>query len=277
MAKTKLDSMQIVAKKKRLTAKQAELEALEAENDVEAIELEIEVVKRKSCIEETFWRFPHIGEQIFDELEDTTLTKCLEINKWWQKIIIDRKIRQINQLEKNTYIKSSILRKALGNKDFETVHKLANCSMKVYRKVIIDENHEGYEYRKQQKEIIGYLFKKKYRDNIQHLLTELMLKNCKQFEIEPLIRNGEFDLLQMLCEHLKIPNLMKVYKKIHLSWSKGDYSGEYFFEAFGILYPYTEHNKLRGFYLSSQIVKNFSTQTDCSGGLVLMILRSDAN
>ena len=37
------------------------------------------------------------------------------------------------------------------------------------------------------------------------------------------------------------------------------------------------HNKLRGFYLSSQIVKNFSTQTDCSGGLVLIILRSDAN
>ena len=37
------------------------------------------------------------------------------------------------------------------------------------------------------------------------------------------------------------------------------------------------HNKLRGFYLSSQIVKNLSTQTDCSGGLVLIILRSDAN
>ena len=240
MAKTKLNSMQNVAKKKRLAAKQAEIEALEAENDVEAIELEVEVVKRKGCIEETFWRFPHIGEQIFDELDDTTLTKSLEINKWWQKIIIDRKIRQINQLEKNTYIKSSILRKALGNKDFETVHKLANYSMKVYRKVIIDENREDYKYRKQQREMIRYLFKKKYRDNIQHLLTELMLKNCKQFEIEPLIRNGDFELLQMLCEHLKVPNLMKVCKKIHLRWSNGNYSGETFFKAFGTLYPYTE-------------------------------------
>ena len=172
MAKTKLDSMKIVAKKKRLAAKQADLEALEAENDVEAIELKLEVIKRKGCIEETFWRFPHIGEQILEELEDTTLTKSLEINKWWQKIIVDRKIRQINQLAKNTYIKASILRKALGNKDFETVHKLANYSMKVYRKVIIDKNHEDYAYRKQQQEIIDYLFEKKYRDDIQHLLTE---------------------------------------------------------------------------------------------------------
>ena len=232
--------MQNVAKKKRLAAKQAELEAMEAENDVEAIELEVEVVKRKGCIEETFWRFPHIGEQILEELEDTTLTKSLEINKWWQKIIIDRKIRQINQLEKNTYIKSSILRKALGNKDFETIHKLANYSMKVYRKVIIDRNHEDYAYRKQQAEMIDYLFKKKYRDNIQHLLTELMLKYCKLFEIKPLIQNGEFDLLQMLCEHLKLPNMMKVYKEIHLRWSNGDYSGESFFQAFAILYPFTE-------------------------------------
>ena len=73
--------MQIIAKKKRRVADQAELEALEAENNVEAIELEIQIVKRKGCIEETFWRFPHIGEQIFEELDNATLSKCLEINK----------------------------------------------------------------------------------------------------------------------------------------------------------------------------------------------------
>ena len=113
MAKTKLESMQIIAKKKRRAADQAELEALEAENNVEAIELEIQIVKRKGCIEETFWRFPHIGEQIFEELDETSLFKCLEINKWWQKIINERKIRQINQLKKYTFIKFSVLKKEL--------------------------------------------------------------------------------------------------------------------------------------------------------------------
>ena len=127
MAKTKLESMQIIAKKKRRVADQAELEALEAENDVEAIQLEIEIVKRKGCIEETFWRFPHIGEQIFEELDETSLFKCLEINKWWQKIIQQRKIRQINQLKKHTYIKSTVMRKV--SKHSNTVFRFAAISI----------------------------------------------------------------------------------------------------------------------------------------------------
>ena len=207
--------MQILVKQKKKAAEKAELEALEAENNVEAIELEIEVVKRKGCIEETFWRFPHIGEQIFEELEDTSLSKCLEINRWWQIIIIEKKIRQFNLLEKYTYIKASILKKALGNKDFETVHKLANYSMKVFKKVIIDGKnsigvvYENYEYRKQQREILRYLFEKKHRNNSQYLLTELMLNNAMKntlYEIQPLIQNGDFEFLQMFFENLRNKN-----------------------------------------------------------------------
>jgi hypothetical protein len=239
--------MQILAAKKRKAAEQAELEALGAENDLEAIELEIEVVKRKGCIEETFWRFPHIGQQIFEELDDTSLSKSLLINKWWQKIINERKILQINQLEKHTYIKSSILKKALCKEDFETVQKLANYSMKVYTKVLMDGKNIGLgynykDYRKQQKYIIGYLLEKKHRNKIQHMLTELMLKNTKEVTIEeitPLIRNGEFEILQILFKHYKAcnDNFLNVCKKVHLRWSNGDYSSESAKEAILILYP----------------------------------------
>lgn len=241
--------MQIVAKQKKKAAEQAELEAFEAENDVEAIELQIEVVKRKGCIEETFWRFPHIGEQIFEELDDTSLSKSLEINKWWQKFVIERKIRQIKQLERHTYIKASVLKKALGNKDFEIVQKLANYSMKVYRKVIIDGNSAGYvdfPCRKQQEKILLYLFEKKHRDNIQFLLTELMLKNTKKVtieEIKPLIRKGEFEVIQMFYECLEShqhANLMRVCKKVHLRWSNGNYSRESVVEAVTALYSHIE-------------------------------------
>ena len=254
MAKTKLESMQMLAAKKRKAAEQAELEAFEAENDLEAIELEIEVVRRKGCIEETFWRFPHIGEQIFEELDHTSLSKCLEINKWWKKIIIERKICQINQLERHTFIKSSVLKKTLVSKDFETVQKLSNYSMKVYRKVIIDWKnnnrvvqgpwvvYEDYGCRKQQKYIIGYLLEKKHRNNIQYMLTELMLKNTKEVtikEITPLIRNGEFEILQILFKHYKAcnHNFLNACKKIHLRWSNGDYSGESAREAILVVYP----------------------------------------
>ena len=252
-AKAKLESRQIVAKEKRMAAEQAEFEALDAENDVEAIEFEIEVITRKGCIEETFWRFPHIGEQIFEELDDTSLLKCLEINKWWQKIVIERKIRQIKQLEKYTYIKFSILKKELGNKEFETIHKLANYSMKVYKKVIIDGmnsngiSHDNNDCAKQQEEVLRYLFEKKHRNNIQHLLTKLMVKNTMKkllAEFQPLIRNGDFGLLQMFLGTLEKKKnhdfFMEMFKKIHLRWSNGRYPGEEVFDAILKLYPFLQ-------------------------------------
>ena len=256
-AKTKLESMQIAAKQKKKAAEQAVLEAFEAENNVEVVELEIEVAKRKGCIEETFWRFPHIGEQIFEELDETSLFKCLEINKWWQKIVNEKKIRQINQLEKYTYIKSSILKKELGNTDFEIIHKLANYSIKVYKKVIIDGmnsngiSHDNNGCAKQQEEILRYLFEKKHRNNIQHLLTKLMLKYTMKKtlnEIQPLIQNGDFALLQIFLGTLKEKKhhdfLMEMFKRIHLRWSNGRYpgsrDGEEVLDAILKLYPFLQ-------------------------------------
>ena len=201
-------------------AEQAKLEALEAENDVDAIELEREVVKRTGCIEETFWRFPHVGQQIFEELDFKSLSDCLEINNLWQNFINEKKILQINLLQKHTKIKPSILKKTLSNKNFETVQKLASYSMKVYKKVVIDEmNHligpilppHLIAYEDVQEKICYYLFEKKHRDNIQHLLTELMVKNMTPFrgwldfldKIQPLIQNEDFELIQMMHENLE--------------------------------------------------------------------------
>jgi hypothetical protein len=176
--------MQNLAKKARKALEQAELNAAKAENYVEALEFEIAVVERKGYIEESFWRFPHIGEKIFKELDDNSLYKCLEVNKWWQKFIKEKKIRQINMIQKHTYIKSSILKKELSNKDFETVQNLANYSMKLYKKVIVDGMNirgrprvfESSDSVKQQKAIFSYIFEKKFRHSIQQLLRDLIFK-----------------------------------------------------------------------------------------------------
>ena len=249
ISQTKLESMKIVSEQKRRAAEQAKLEALEAENDVEAIELELEVIKRKGFIEETFWRFPHIAKQIFEELDEISLSKCLEINKWWQKTVLERKILHINLLKKNTHIRATILKKALGNKDFETVQNLANYAIKVYKKVIID-GINGVSYvdndcRKQQTEIIRYLFKKKHRDKTQYLLTKLMLENTRRVslrETEPLIRNGDFELLHSYFENLKLSKKssnrnMEMCKKVHLRWKDQDYSEEDIVDSILALYP----------------------------------------
>ena len=54
---------------------QAEKEAFDAE-------FEFQILVRKGNIEESFWRFPHIGEKIFDILDNKTIVKCQKVNKW---------------------------------------------------------------------------------------------------------------------------------------------------------------------------------------------------
>ena len=83
-----------------------------------------------------------------------------------------------------------------------------------------------------------------------------------KFEIKPLIQNGDFDLLQMFCELLKTPTLMKVYKKIHLRWSNEDYSGESFFQAFAILYPFTQEELEQALAQKNISLNRFMTGSD---------------
>ena len=65
------------------------LEAFEAQKNVNAIELEIEAIKVKGQIEETFLRFPHIAEQILEILDIQSLSKCQEVGKSWQNFIYE--------------------------------------------------------------------------------------------------------------------------------------------------------------------------------------------
>ena len=43
--------------------------------DQKAVSFQAEVIKRKGYLEEIFWRFPHIGELMIDQLDNQSLTK----------------------------------------------------------------------------------------------------------------------------------------------------------------------------------------------------------
>jgi hypothetical protein len=45
-----------------------------------------------SNMDELFERFPHIGKQIFEELDNDNLTECREVCKSWQTFIDNEKI-----------------------------------------------------------------------------------------------------------------------------------------------------------------------------------------
>ena len=67
----------------------AEKESLEAQNNVLAIISKVKAFKVKGQLEETFSRFPHIAEQIFEALDSQGLSKCLEVSKCWRNFIYE--------------------------------------------------------------------------------------------------------------------------------------------------------------------------------------------
>ena len=61
-------------RKAKAEVKKARKEFKAAKNELKAATFQAEIIKRKGCVEEIFWRFPHIGEQIIDQLDNQSLT-----------------------------------------------------------------------------------------------------------------------------------------------------------------------------------------------------------
>ena len=81
-------------------AKAANAKAHEAKTKYEAAKFQVEAIKRKNCIEEIFWRFPIVGKQIIEKLDNQSLINCRSVSTWWQKFI-EEKIILIRQIQKN--------------------------------------------------------------------------------------------------------------------------------------------------------------------------------
>ena len=116
----------IIVKKKK-AVKLAKKESVEVQDNVHTIKLEIEAIKVKGRFEESFLRFPHIAEQIFETLDIQSLSKCQEVSQSWQKFIFEAK-PFLRQLEIFTSISESKIKQSCKNHDFQTIQKLANCA-----------------------------------------------------------------------------------------------------------------------------------------------------
>ena len=123
-AKAKLADKQGIVAKIKGTLKQAEVDVFHAE-------FELEILLRKGKLEETFWRFPHLAEQIFDEIDDQNLVKCREVNKWWQRFIDGPKILSMRVLQMHFCLPKPILLKKFQQNDFKkTIKELENDVVK---------------------------------------------------------------------------------------------------------------------------------------------------
>ena len=84
----------------REALKVAENTIRKAEKDRDDAEFELEVLKRNTNVEEIFWRFPHLGQNILEELDNESLVKCREVNKWWQDFVDGQRIAYVRNIKK---------------------------------------------------------------------------------------------------------------------------------------------------------------------------------
>ena len=213
-AKAKLVDKQGTVSKIKEALKEAEIEAFNAE-------FELEILLRKGKFEETFWRFPHLAEKIFDEIDDQSLVQCREVNKWWQKFIDEPKILSMRILEINTCLPKHILLKKIQQNNFKkTIKELENdvveainfdSTFKVDRKNITRGS-------RRQTQLFAKAAELGYLEICQILFAHIENKNPKDksaradngFEKETLLhrvaRNGHFRIFKLIVETLPDKN-----------------------------------------------------------------------
>ena len=168
----------------------AEKEALEAKNNVRAMELEIlkiDAIKVKGQFEETFSKFPHIAEQIFENLDVQSFSNCQEASRGWKQFIFEAKpLRRpyFQQLEILTGISNSIIKKSLENYEFKTIQKMTNFAL-MYYKNTVNEISKRWSFDPRgslpipdrKKSTLYSILSEEKLNNTQLLLARLMIKN----------------------------------------------------------------------------------------------------
>ena len=138
-------------------------------------------------MEQLILRFPHVAEQIFQQLDNEDLAKCRKVKKLWQKFIDERNYPWLRIVNIPTILQD-------GN---TYMHLAAQCGQPdVFEKIIIEEenknakNHRGetpflVACRRGQLNIALILLKKadelqidlKAKDNVDHTAFHLACSN----------------------------------------------------------------------------------------------------
>ena len=140
VAQINLAKKESLVKKARNKLKKLEEQAFKAKEELEASESEWEVAqfqfetfKRKRNIEEIFWRFPHIGEQILEKIDNPSVANCRQVNKWWCKFV-EGKDLLIRKIQRHICISSEKSRKLLNNLSLEILTQFEECT-RMHRRV----------------------------------------------------------------------------------------------------------------------------------------------
>ena len=85
-------------------------------------------------MEEVLQRFGHIGDQIFEELDSQTLSRCGFIGRSWNSFLDQGKVRPFRIIETYTNIDKKYLRNRKKKINVEKANELADTVRKIYRR-----------------------------------------------------------------------------------------------------------------------------------------------
>ena len=182
-----------VLEEKKNAYELADKEALEAQNNVQTIESKVGAIKVKGQLEETFLRFPHIAEQIFEVLDVQSLSKCQEVSKCWKNFIYETN-PFFRSLQVYTGIPKAILKKSLSVYSYQTIQKIKLGASIYYKQAVkasIPFEIPPQRVEPKSSKLLYYLLSKVKLTGTQSQLTKLMI--LYKMDKSTLIVNDEKD------------------------------------------------------------------------------------
>ena len=125
---TEVSELEQALKATQVALEAAKNKARVAEENYEEAEFELEVIKRKTNIEELFWRFSLVGCQILEELDNRSLVAFYEVNKWWQQFMDGQKTIYIRKIQTSIGVSNVATEKKLEKESLEKLKEIAEYS-----------------------------------------------------------------------------------------------------------------------------------------------------
>ena len=215
-ADDKVSELEETLKATQVALEAAKGKARVAEENYEEAEFELEIIKRKTNIEEIFWRFSHMGRQILEELDNQSLVECYEVNKWWQQFIDGQKTIYVRKILTNIGLSNVATEKKLEKESLEKLKEIAEYSESLHgseepalNNLVARLNYKDYS------NIIPD-WKPELPDPDTLYLTKLIINNTKDLETFTYSANPanpKSEYLSVL-HHAALNNCLEVYKMI---------------------------------------------------------------
>ena len=154
-------------------------------------------------MEEVLVRFHQIGKQIFEELDNQSLTKCREVNESWRGFIDGEKTIPFRIIKSLTNVPDTYLKKNFGKVDLAFVTELVKNIQHAYSEVHHDQHNFKYRYWDPEWLIIERKSRPRIRIFITGALSKTIKKCVKRTNLQPVqklmakLNTGELFLTPM--------------------------------------------------------------------------------